>query len=432
MDKLVQEYGYASTGESFSISDPNEVWIMEMIGRGHGARGAVWVARRVPDGYVCAHANQARITTFPRDSPTDTLFSPDVVDFAVGKGLYPKEAVPEAFSFSDVFDPVTPLTARCCEARVWELFRHVAGEDFAAAHLAYARGVNLTTRMPLWVKAASKVGLNQTMWIMRSHYRGSWFDQRSDIGAGSFQSEIRMRPGSWKLDGRQYVNERNIGYQGTFFNFVAQSRGWMPYPATGVIWFGVDDPSHSPRVPMYAASTTAPVTYAKGTGNATSFVLRCGFWIHNLVANLAYSRWDLISPEVQSRVAERENALFHAVQKLDSKAVTALNAGDSAEQVAAFLTDFSVGTADAHVDDWIQFWQSLVVRHRDGLVVTSGGPRAHPKDDPPPADAEAVGYSTEWYQRIADETGDHYMLPSSTSVSSAHEAYRMKRLRDRQ
>jgi len=428
MDALVQRYGYASTGESFSIGDPKEVWIMEMIGKGKGERGAVWVARRVPDGFVCAHANQARITTFPRGSP-DTMFSPDVVTFAVSKGLYPADAPEENFSFSDIFDPVTPLGARLCEARVWELFRHVTDPSFAAQHLAYARGLNLTVRMPLWVRATTPVPLNQTMWLMRSHYRGSWFDQRGDVGAGPFHSEIRMRPNSWQHGGQQYVNDRNIGYQGTFFNFVAHSRGSMPLPLRGVIWFGVDDPSHSVRTPMYATSQAAPETYAEGNGNSSTFTWSA-FWVHNLVANLAYTRWDLISPEVQGRVVDREAQLFQRVDRMDRAAMGMLQTGASPGLVVAALTNFSVRTANQHVSDWMAFWQWLVVRHRDGLVVTPGGPPIHPKDKPPPANSEAVGYDTEWYSRIAEETGERYLVPSD-AARDAHEVYKMERFSKR-
>jgi len=262
---------YASTGESFSISDPNEVWIMEMMSKGPGHRGSVWVARRVPAGYVCGHANQARIQTWPRDDASNgTLWAPDVVEFAVAQGLYPATAPSAAFSFSDVFDPVTPAGARLCELRVWNFFRQViaSGEEFAAQYLDYVQGRNLSNRMPLWVEAGRPVAVNDTMWYMRAHYTGTWFDQRTDVGAGAFHAELRKRPVVWQQpaeavgeqspgDGTSnstaastYVNERNVGYQGTFFHFVAQARAWMPYPVGGIIWFGVDDTSHSVRTPM--------------------------------------------------------------------------------------------------------------------------------------------------------------------------------------
>ena len=413
MDELTQKYGYASTGESFSIADTKEVWIMEMIGKGKEEKGSVWVARRVPDGAVCGHANQARIQQWPRNDP-DAMYANDTVAFARRMGLYPAEKPDEAFSFSDTFDPISVVGARACELRVWNWFRLALGATdgaaFADSHLAYVQGKNLTQRMPLWVHVGNrKIDVNQTMWAMRERYRGTYFDQRSDVGAGPFHSEIRVRPTQWSLGKRVYTNERNVGYQGTFFNFVSQGRGWLPDVIGALTWFGVDDAAHMPRVPMYANSKAAPETYAEGNGNTTTFEMRSAYWIHNLVANLVYSRYDLIGEEVKQRIIKDERRYFEDVRRIDAQAARLLSVHGE-EAVKDFLTKFSTTTADSHVDDWIQFWQHLTVKYRDGLVVSPGAPPAKPQDKPQPANAKAQGYDDKWYTRIVKETKDHYLI----------------------
>eukprot|EP00941_MAST-03F_sp_MAST-3F-sp1_P000665 g665.t1 len=416
MGDLTQKYGYASTGESFSISDKNEVWIMEMIGKGKTEKGSIWVARKIPEGAVCGHANQARITTWPRDDPENNIYAPDVVSFARRHNLWSDEKSDEEFSFSDVFDPITPVGARACELRVWNFFRLALGgeegEAFAKKHLSYVKGIDLRERMPLWVHVNS-VSLNTTMWAMRSRYRDTFFDQRSDIGAGPFHSEIRTRPEEFKVGNVTYAFERNVGYQGTFFNFVAQGRKWLPDYIGGLTWFGVDDPTHSPRVPMYSSSNRVPKTYREGNGDSGHFVLRSAFWIHNVVANFVYSRYDLLAPVVEEKIISVEREYFEQVKKVDARALEMVRSNQhSVEDVKEMLTLFSEETADRHVDNWIILWQNLMVKYRDGLVISPGGKKKNPKDHATPVDAETKGYSKDWYERIAKETGDHYIVPT--------------------
>jgi dipeptidase len=216
MDALCQEYGYESDGESFSVADQNEVWLMELIGKGK-EKGAVWVASRVPEGFVGSTANQARTRQFVQTDPDNVLFAKDVVTFAQSKGLYPKDAPAADFSFCDAYDPLTFTGARLAEARVWNLFRQIGGAEAMDPYLDYAQGTNLTNRMPLFVKAAKKLSVNDTMWNMRTHFENTWFDNegvvRADVGAGPGNSPYRWRPLTWKIDGDTYVNERTIGVQ---------------------------------------------------------------------------------------------------------------------------------------------------------------------------------------------------------------------------
>lgn len=416
MDSLTAQYGYASTGESFSITDPREVWVMDFIGRGPGARGAVWVARRVPDGYVGGHANQARICTFPRGS-NDTLYSPDVVTFAKARGLYPEDGNDESFSFADVFDPLTPVGARSGEARVWDMFRHVAADaGFADRYLDYAQGRNLQNRMPLFVKVAKPLSLNQTMWIMRGHYEGSWFDQRNDFGATPFYTPYRVRPLGFKVHGEDYMFNRNVGYMGTFFHFVSHARGaqpaGVPTCAGGVTWFGVDDPSLSVNVPMYSCTRAAPETFAYGNGDAGTYAPRAAFWAFNMVANFAYSRWNLIGAEVQRRVADAEETCFFAVGETDTSAADMAKEGRAGPTIEKFLSNFSIGRANDAVDAWVSFFPELFVKYRDFLVVKPAPPPASPRDLPPPPEGNAVGYDSAWYEAVVAATGDRYRLPA--------------------
>merc|ERR1719223_2274408 len=231
IDQLTTLHGYASTGESLTIADPDEIWHMEIVGKGK-VKGAVWVAQRVPDGYIGGHANQARITTFPHDDPENCLYSSDVIDFAIQAGLFRVETPKEEFSFADAYDPITVMGARKCDARVWSFFSRFAEQGFEKRHENYILGRNLTTRMPLFVKAETKIQLNDFFGVMRNHYEDTVLDDRTDIGAGPYHSVFRSGGSSWKSGGRTYVNERHVGVPYASTHYTAQLRGWLP-PAIG-------------------------------------------------------------------------------------------------------------------------------------------------------------------------------------------------------
>lgn len=279
---------------------------MDMIGKGPGELGTVWVARKVPPGYVTGHANQARIQTWPRAS--DSMWAMDVVAFAKRKGLYPPDASEDDFSFSDIFDPLTPFSARTCELRVWNFFRQVTDpkENFGQRWQNYVSGQDIRERMPLFVKAHRPIHVNDTMWYMRAQYDNTPFSSASDFGAGPFHARSRPREEVFWYKGNQYFFEREVGYIGTFWHFVAQCRSRMPYPLTGLIWFGVDDSSLALRVPMYAATRSAPSKWAWGHGDTGRFQLDSAYWISNLVANLVYTNYDYIAPDVQQAIVDTE------------------------------------------------------------------------------------------------------------------------------
>ena len=418
MTKLFEDYGYASAGESFSIVDPNEVWILEAIGKGEGEKGAVWVARMVPDGYVSGHANQARITTFPLEGRTpissanmDTIYNPeittvyskDVISFAKEKGYYPREAKNKDFSFSDTYNPVTFGGARGCEIRVWSFFKSV-NKDMQQ-YFGYASGRDIqyddkgyaTNRMPLWIQPDEKVDVQQVMDFMRDHLEGTELDMTKDLGAGPYEWPYRWRPMDFEVDGKKYVQERATATQQTGFSFVAQCRSWLPDEIGGIIWFGVDDAASSVYFPMYTSATRVPHSFAKGNGSMMEFTNEAAFWVFNQVTNFAYTRYNVIHPEVRAKQKALETQYVAFVKAADAGA-QALYADDKAAAVA-FLTDFSCKTGDELVADWRNFYGYLFTKYMDGNIKTVVPGQRNPKVEQPAL--------PEWFLRmLIEQTGD--------------------------
>ena len=272
---LANTYGYASSGESFSIADTEEAWIMELIGKGPGNKGIVWVARRIPDGYICAHANQARITTFPKDDPENCLYAPDVISFAREKGYYSGDDAD--FSFCDAYAPLNFSAMRACEARVWSFFRTFA--DDMDKYVDYAMGYNAANRMPLWVKPAAKISPKQVFDAMRDHFEGTPMDMTKDLGAGGHGLPYRWRPMSFEVDGKEYINERATATQQTGFWMVGQARPGK----TGILWFGVDDAATSCLTPIYCNTTEVPECFAEGNGSMLEYSPTSAFWLFNRI-----------------------------------------------------------------------------------------------------------------------------------------------------
>ena len=417
MTDLVERYGYASSGESFSISDPDEVWIIETIGKGEGEKGAVWVAPIVPDVYVCAHANQARITTFPLEGKTSissdqmkkiydkeitTVYAKDVISFAKQKGLYPQDGKNGDFSFSDTYAPVDFSGARACEIRVWAFFNAVNPD--MAQYWNYAKGKierdgkgYATNRMPLWVKPNRKVDVLEVMDFMRDHLEGTELDMSKDPGAGPYECPYRWRPMSFEVDGKEYVHERATATQQTGFTFVSQSRSWLPDAVGGILWFGVDDAASTVYFPMYSCSTRVPHAYAVGNGSMMEFTDQAAFWVFNQVTNFAYTRYNAIHPEIREKQKALESQYKTFVEGIDSGA-KALFDKDRAAAIE-FLTDFSCNTGNHLVDTWRDFYGYLFCRYMDGNIKTAVPGEKNPKVEQPQL--------PEWYLRtIIEKAGD--------------------------
>ena len=418
MTDLVAKYGYASEGESFSISDPNEVWIMEMIGKGEGEKGAIWVARMVPDGYVCAHANQARITTFPLEGRTSissdnmkklynpdvtTVYSKDVISFAKQKGFYPQDGKNADFSFSDTYAPVDFSGARACEIRVWAFFNAINSD--MAQYWEYAKGTGIkrdakgyaTNRMPLWVKPNRKVDVLEVMDFMRDHLEGTELDMSKDPGAGPYECPYRWRPMTFEVDGKKYVHERATATQQTGFTFVSQSRSWLPDAIGGILWFGVDDAASTVYFPMYTCSTKVPYAFAVGNGSMMEFTNKAAFWVFNQVTNFAYTRYNVIHPDIRKKQKALETQYLTFVQMTDAGASGML--AQNPQATVEFLTEFSCNTGNQLVDTWRDFYGYLFARYMDGNIKT-----AVPGEKNPQVEQPAL---PEWYLRtIIEKTGD--------------------------
>ncbi|HZK06760.1 MAG TPA: C69 family dipeptidase [Bacteroidales bacterium] len=424
--ELTSTYGYASSGESFSIADPNEVWILELIGKGNGQKGAVWVARMIPDGYVSAHANHARITTFPRadgktsvtsdnfdlfmkDKNIETIYSPDVVSFARDKGFF--KGKDENFSFSDTYAPVDFGAARFCEIRVWSMFNDVT--DGMDKYWEYVKG-NLehgkklangdenvdkytTNRMPLWVVPNRKISQLDMFEFMRNHLEGTELDMSKDVGAGPFGLPYRWRPLTFEVDGVSYCNERATATQQTGFSFVTQMRNWLPDPIGGIIWFGIDDASCSVYMPMYCGITRAPHSIERGNGALMRWSSDAAFWVFNQVSNLAYTRWNAIYPEVKEKIDAYEKEFVTLMPMIDEKA-KALYA-ENHNLATAYLTDYSTAASDRVTNEWQDFYHYLFMRFMDGNIKTPNPGEQNPNVVQP-------GYGEKFERLIVTETGD--------------------------
>ena len=353
--ELTSTYGYYSSGESFSIADQNEAWIMELIGKGPGKKGIVWVARRIPDGYICAHANQARITTVPLNDPENCLYAEDVISLAREKGYF--SGKDEEFSFADAYAPLDFSAMRGCEARVWSFFRKFATD--MDRYYDFAMGHNPDNRMPLWVKPVRKISPKQVFDAMRDHYEGTQMDMTLDIGAGGHGLPYRWRPMNFEVDGKTYVNERAIATQQTGFWLCGQAR----QDKVGILWFGMDDAATSCLTPIYCNTTSVPDCMVVGNGSMLDYSDSSAFWLFNRVTNFAYLRYDLMSKDIRTVVDHWENKMLEDVNRIDSQI-----AGLSTKAMKKQTTEYSNSSAQQLFNAWSRLDKYLLLKYIDGNV----------------------------------------------------------------
>ncbi len=417
MTDLVAEYGYYSSGESFSIGDPNEVWILEMIGKVPGNKGAVWVAVRIPDGYISAHANQARIRTFPLENKktsisskniakifepaVEVVYAHDVISFARSMKWF--EGKDTEFSFSDVYAPMTFSGARGCEARVWSFFNMFTNE--MAPFVEYAKGYDLTNRMPLYVKPERKLDMHDVAAAMRDHYEGTDLDMTNDIGAGPYKLPYRWRPMNFKVDGQTYVHERAIATQQTGWWYVAQGRSWLPNPIGGILWFGVDDAATSALTPIYCSATRVPESYAVGNGDLLTYSETSAFWTFTRVTQFAYLRYDAISSDIIKMQQSWEYAKAEELKQIDAKALD-MYKQQNIQGAMEYLTEYSVRTAEDLVANWKYLDRYLLVKYMDGNIKKEKDGQFERNKYGQPAFPAQPPHPENWCRSIVDNTGD--------------------------
>ncbi|MEG1497997.1 MAG: C69 family dipeptidase [Bacteroidales bacterium] len=436
MAELTNTYGYASSGESFSIADPNEVWILEMIGKGMpildkngkasaklNTKGAVWVAYRIPDGYISGHANHARITNIKKaDGKTsitskdmakkinlpnlECVYSADVVDYAIATGLY--QGSFENFSFSDVYAPLDFSAMRGCEARVWAMYMK-ANRAEALQYEKYARGEDKTHRMPLFFKADRKISLKDVFSFMRDHYEGTSLDMTKDVGAGPFACPYRWRPMDFTIDNKKYTHERATSTQQTGFSFVSQSRSWLPNAIGGILWFGVDDSYSSCYAPMYCGITEIPNCFRVGNGNMVTYSPTSAFWLFNQVSNFVYSRYKDMIIDLQKVQNNLEDGFIQKIAINDKR----MGKDTNQASLVAFANNFSNAQAALMFRDWKKLNEFLLVKYIDGNVkktdangnfkTTKSGPSHSEFPNQPP-------YPENFYRQIIQDCGTNIQV----------------------
>lgn len=427
MAELVEEYGYGSDGETFSISDANEVWYMEIIGKGYtpkydkklndtvnADKGAVWVAIRIPDGYVSGHANAARITTFPlrdgKKSITDkdwkklynenveVIYKHDIIDFARRKNYF--DGKDADFDFSAAFAPVDFSAARICDLRVWMMFNDVC--DGMDEYWDYATGKNLDNpRMPLYVKPNRKISLDDMMYFMRNHFQNTELDKSKGAGADPFGSPYRWTPLYWEYEGEEYFHERCTVTQQTGFSFIAQTRNWLPNEIGGIIWFGVDDTNSTVYTPFYCSITEVPEEFRQGNGNMIIYSDNAAFWVFNRVAHFKYLFYNRVIGDIQKVQKELETTYQNEVIKTDLHALSLLEV--SKEKAVKYLTDYSSKAGKNTVRRWKELDNFLLVKYLDSNIKQEENGRFIDNGHGYPAKPKQAGYPDSWKKRVVEE-----------------------------
>ena len=404
MTDLVKEYGYYSSGESFTVADPNEAWILEMIGKGPGVKGAVWVAVRIPDDCIAAHANQSRIHKFDMNDKNNCLYSPDVISFAREKGYF--SGMNKDFSFADAYCPLDFSGLRACEARVWSFF-NMYNKTIGKAYLSYIEGTSKEP-MPLYIKPDRKISVRDVQQAMRDHYEGTPLDITSDPGAGPFKTPYRLSPLTFQVEGEEYFNERPISTQQSGFTFVAQMRSTMPDVIGGVLWFGVDDANMTVFTPVYCNTDRVPDVYAEGEGDCVTFSWNSAFWIYNWVAGMVRPRYSLMIDDMRQEQKKLEDTYSQAQEGVESVALKMY--ADDPEKAKDFLTRYTQMTAQAAVNSWKKLGEFLIVRYNDGVVKpVKNGKIVRPATGNT-AEVERPGYPDEFLKEIVKATGERYKV----------------------
>ena len=406
MTSLVQEFGYYSSGESFSIADPNEVWVLELIGKGAVEKGAVWVAVRIPDDCISAHANQARIRKFDMKDKENVRYSKDVVKFARKMGYY--NGADADFDFAAAYCPADFGGLRYCDARVWSFFNMFADADMGK-YVAWAAGDAKAEPMPLYFKPKYPISLQDMQRGMRDHYEGTVFDITDDLGAGPFKMPYRVSPLSCEVDGKEYFNERPISTFQTAFTFVAQLRSFMPDECGGVMWFGTDDANMVVYTPVYCCATAIPDCYAECYADPVEFSWKSSFWVFNWVSNMIYPKYSMVIDDMRAVQGELENRIYEQSLELEAEAMLAIK--ESPKYAVKMLTEFTCNSAEQALAEWKKFGEKVIVKYNDFVVKKEVNGRVQRSNTGLVGEITRPGYPKEFWKKVAEETGDRYLIP---------------------
>lgn len=407
MTSLVQKYGYASEGESFSICDPNEIWILEMIGKGPQEKGTVWVAQRIPDDCIAVHANQSRIHRFNLKDKENVMASKDVISFARKRGYF--SGKDSEFSFADAYAPADFGAIRFCETRAWSFYNMWV--DGMERYLDYVDGKHIgqAEPMPLYMKPKRKLSLADVMNSMRDHYEGTPFDITKDCGAGPYEAPYRPTPLTWEHKGKKYFNERPISTQQSAGTIVIQVRDYLPNEVGGVIWFGNDEPNMVPYTPVYCSAQQEPACYNPKNADGVTFSWNSAFWVQNWVSNMTYPRYSQLFPSVKEARYELEKRYANRQPQIEKKATELLK--EDPARAKAYLTDYSASCAREMMNRWTKLGQYLIVKYNDQTVKPEKDGKFELTSDGLGAPPARPGFNEQYKETIIRETGDKYLMP---------------------
>ena len=401
--KLCENYGYRSEGESITLADPNEVWVLEFVAKGPGSKGIVWVARRLPDDCITGHANQARITTFPLKDKDNCLYAKDVIKFAREKGYFSgKDA---EFSFRDAYAPNDFSGRRICDARVWSFFNHHASgmERYLPYILGKEEG---TEELPWCIRPEKPVTLNDLKQDMRDHFEGTPLEMTSDLGAGPYEAPYRPTPLFCEVDGKKYFNERPISTQQTAVTYLAQLRSWLPDYIGGLLWVGFDDANMVPFTPVYSCSTLCPEPYAEQTAGPFDFSVKSAYWLQNALSNFVYPRYCHLFPEVM----QARDTLDRELEALQSQVEKEAAALSQAEAVR-YLTGYTARTSGLMMDRWRTLFERLIVKYNDMAEKPEADGRYKRTAGGDHVPVIRPGYPERYRRAIVETTGERYLAP---------------------
>ena len=402
MTSLVAEYGYASEGESFTIADKNEVWVMDMIGKG-AEKGAVWIAVRIPDDAICAHANEPRIRQVDLKDKKNVRYSKDMIEFARKRGYF--NGKDSDFSFADAYCVHDAATRRSCDARAWAFMRKF--DPSLDKYYSWISGES-DTPMPLYVVPNRKISLKDMQDCMRDHFEGTPLDMTQDVGAGPNHVPYRWRPMSYEVDGKTYCMERATATQQTGWSFISQSRSWLPDAVGGIFWFGTDDTNTCVYMPLYCSLTEAPMQLT--VGDLYEFNMNSNFWMNNWVANQAYNRYDLMIPDIRKVQNGLEEKYRDSREASEAQLMPLAEAGMMG-QLTTYVNMEAASIAKEATDCYRQLAEFLMVKFLDGNVKKQNEDGSFKRNAYGlPASPEWPGYDKKYYENIVKETGDHFLI----------------------